>query len=201
MRRTLHPAEDPRLPPPLRRRGGDRSRRHFASRPRRQGGGDLSRARPRADPRRADECSHGGNVRQGLGLLARPRRLDASLRCRRQLLRRQRHRRRWPAACRRDRPRRPNARNGRSHGLLLRRGRGCRGRVPRDDEPRRTLGRPRPLRLREQRLCDGHRPRPVGSADRHRRQGRRLRHRLRGRRRHGRGRRRDRSPPRRRRNP
>jgi 2-oxoisovalerate dehydrogenase E1 component len=42
------------------------------------------------------------------------------------------------------------------HGLLLRRGRGGRRRVPRDDEPCRALGPARAVHLRKQRLRHGH---------------------------------------------
>ena len=65
---------------------GGRRRRH------------LPRARPRAAARRADDGDHGRDVRQARRLLARPRRLDAPVRCAAPLLRRQRHRRRRAAA-------------------------------------------------------------------------------------------------------
>ena len=87
------------------------------------------------------------------------------------------------------------------HRLLLRRRRGGRGRVPRDDEPCRALGAAGALRLREQRLRHGLGAGPLRVRDRHPRQGGGLRHGGRGRRRHGRGRRRGRGPPRGRRDP
>ena len=91
------------------------------------------------------------------------------------LLRRQRDRRRRPAAgvsgwrsptsCA-TRPTR--------HGLLLRRGRGGRGRVPRVAEPRRAVAAAGAVHLREQPVRDGHGARALGIADRPRGEGRRL---------------------------
>ena len=65
---------------------------------------DLPRARSRARPRRLGRVDHGGDVREGRGLLARAGRIDAPVRRRDAVLRRQRDRRRWSAA--RDRSRR-----------------------------------------------------------------------------------------------
>ena len=53
MRRALLGREDPRLPAPLRRRGGGRGGRDAGARAGRRGRLDLSRARPRARARRA----------------------------------------------------------------------------------------------------------------------------------------------------
>ena len=64
----------------------------------RRGGRHLPRAWPGAGARRADGAAHGRDARQARRLLPRPRRLDAPLRPRAPLLRRQRHRRRRAAA-------------------------------------------------------------------------------------------------------
>ena len=81
-----------------------------------------------------------------------------------------------------DKHGRPLARRG----LLLRRGRDGRGRVPRVDEPRRAVAAARPVLLREQPLRDGHRARALGVRDRPRPEGGRLRDARLGGRRHGR---------------
>ena len=133
-------------------------------------------------------AAHGRDVRQGGGLLGRPRRLHAPLRRGGELLRRQRHRRRRAAAGRRAGAGATAWGARRRHRLLLRRGRGRRGRVPRERQPRRAVAPAGALRLREQPLRHGHRSRPLGVGDRHPRQGGGLRHRLGGRRRHGCGR-------------
>ena len=128
-----------------------------ALQPRGQRRRHLPRARPRAAARRADERDHGRDVRQAGGLLARPRRLDAPVRRGDALLRRQRHRRRRPAAGRRAWrwPTSCSQREAR-HRLLLRRGRGRRGRVPRVAEPGRAVAAAGAVRLREQPVRDGH---------------------------------------------
>jgi pyruvate dehydrogenase E1 component alpha subunit len=64
-------------------------------------GRHLPRARPRAGARAVDERDHGRDVRQARGLRARPGRLDAPVRPRHAAVRRQRDRRRRPAAGRR----------------------------------------------------------------------------------------------------
>ena len=79
-------------------------------------------------------------LRQARRLLPRPRRLDAHLRPRDPVLRRQRDRRRRAAARGRHRARRQDAGPQRGHRLLLRRRRGRRGRVPRKHEPRARCG-------------------------------------------------------------
>ena len=64
-------AQDPRLPPPLHRRGGRRRRASMQALDRgRRRGRDLPRARPRAGPRRARRRDHGRDVRQGRGRAA-----------------------------------------------------------------------------------------------------------------------------------
>ena len=52
-RRAVHAGEDPRLPPPLHRRGGGRRRRDAGADAGRRGRRDLPRARPRARARPA----------------------------------------------------------------------------------------------------------------------------------------------------
>ena len=61
------------------------------------------------------------------------------------------------------------------HRVLLRRGRGRRGRVPRVHEPRGALAATGAVLLREQPVRDGHRARTLGVGDRHRAQGVRVR--------------------------
>ena len=197
LRRALRRGEDPRLPPPLHRRGGGRRRRPRRARARGRRRRHLPRARPRPRPRRARGRGDGRDVREARGHEPRPRRLDAPLRRGPPLLRRERDRGRRAPARRRPRARRPHAGAAAGDGLLLRRGRGRGGRVPRVDEPRRALEAPRALLLREQPLRDGHRPRALGVGDRPRAEGRELRHAGLAGRRHGRARRARRGAPRR----
>ena len=70
--------------------------------------------------------------------------------------------------------------------LLLRRGRGGRGRIPRVAEPGGAVEAAGAVRLREQPVRDGHGAGALGGGDRHLRQGRRLRHGGAAGRRHGR---------------
>ena len=56
---------------------------------------------------------------------------------------------------------------GPRHRLLLRRGRGGRGRVPREPESRLAVGPAGAVRLREQPIRHGHRARALGGGDRH----------------------------------
>ena len=105
------------------------------------------------DRRRRD----GRDVRQGRGHQPRARRLDAPVRPPDPVLRRQRHRRRRAAARRRPGAGRPAAAPPAGDRLLLRRGRGRRGRVPRDHEPRRAVAPAGAVLLREQPLRHGHR--------------------------------------------
>ena len=86
----VQPRQDPRLPPPLHRRGGLRGRRDAGARPRGRRRRHLPRSRPRARTRPADERADGGDVRQVDRLQPRARRLDALLRRLAPLLRRQR---------------------------------------------------------------------------------------------------------------
>jgi hypothetical protein len=98
-----------------------------ALRPQDNGGRHLPRARPCAGARRADERVIMAEMYGKAGrLLARPRRLDAPVRRAPALLRRQRHRRRRPAAG--GRLALADKLQGKArHRLLLRRGRGGRG--------------------------------------------------------------------------
>ena len=183
--------EDPRLLAPLRRRGGGRRRASCRrSTPDDAVVSHVPRARPRARARRPRGRGDGRDVRQGRGLQPRARRLDAPVRRLAALLRRQRDRGRRAAARRRARARRHDAGAASGHGLLLRRRRDRRGRVPRVAQPRRALEAARPLRLREQPLRDGDGALAPPGADRPRAQGRGLSHPRRARRRHGRRRRR-----------
>ena len=104
------------------------------------------------------------------GLQPRPRRLDAPVRRRHAASTaatpssaaacRSPSAWRWPTSMQRRRPR---------HRLLLRRGRGRRGRVPRVDEPRGAVAAAGAVLLREQPLRDGHRARALRVRDRPRR--------------------------------
>ena len=159
MRGTLQRGQNPRLPASLHRRGGDRRRRDAALAARGRGRRHLPRARPCARARHLRRRDHGRDVRQGRGLLPRARRLDAPVRCRDPLLRRQRDRRRRAAAGGRSRARRQDAGQTARDRLLLRRGRGGRGRVPRIAESRRAVETSGAVSVREQSLRDGHRAR------------------------------------------
>ncbi|GIU86726.1 MAG: hypothetical protein KatS3mg009_1241 [Acidimicrobiia bacterium] len=186
MRRAVQRDPDPRLPAPLHRRGGRGRRGVRRAHARRRDRLHLSRARSRARARRRPRPDHGRDVRVPRGGQPRAGRLDAPVRRVPPLLRRQRDRGRGPARGRGARAGRLHAGPAQRHRVLLRRGRGRRGRVPRVHEPRRAVAPARAVRLREQPLRDGHRARAVGVADRHRAQGRRLRGRGVARRRHGR---------------
>ena len=72
--------QDPRVPPPVRRRGGRRGRRQRRALARRQRGLHLSRARSRDRTRRQHGLRDGRDVRAGRGLQRRARRLDAPVR-------------------------------------------------------------------------------------------------------------------------
>ena len=126
-------------------------------------GGDF-----RADVRRA--------VRQGHRLLQRQGRQHAHLRPRARHARRQRHRRRRHPHRRRRRVRQPVPQEQPRHGVLLRRRRFERRRVPRGCEHGRALPPAGRVRLREQRLRRVHRPGPTPGDHRHRRPRRGLRH-------------------------
>ena len=92
------------------------------------------------------------------------------------VLRRQRDRRRTSATRRRARTGRPDAGSQRGcDRVLLRGGRHGRGRVPRGDEPGRTVERSGAVLLREQSLCDGDIAEIERVADRPAAQGRQLR--------------------------
>ena len=93
-----------------------------------------------------------------------------------------------PAGGRRPRAGRRDAAAAARHRVLLRGGRGRRGRVPRVAQPRGALEAARRVPVREQPLRDGHRAGALGVRDRHPPQGAQLPHPVEGRRRHGRAR-------------
>ena len=101
----------------------------------------------------------GGDVRQGQRVEPWARRLDAHLRCEPPILWRQRDRRRRLAGGRGPGPGRQDARHESRHLLLLWRGRGGRGRIPRVAQPGGAVEAARAVRLREQPVLDGHRRR------------------------------------------
>ena len=127
---------------------------------RRRGRRDLPRARPRARARHAPRRRDGGDVRQGQGLRARSRRLDAPRSTSRGAS--TAATRSSAAGCRSRSASRSRTRcSGRSarDRLLLRRRRDGRGRVPRVAQPRRAVEAAGALPLREQPVRDGHRAR------------------------------------------
>ena len=178
MRRALRRGQDPRLPAPLHRRGGGRGGRDARARA----------ARTPSSPPTAStatrccagvpmERDHGRDVRQARRLLARPRRLDAPVR--RGAGASTAATRSSAAGCRSPwASRSPTKMRGEDarHGLLLRRRRGGRGRVPRVDEPRGAVEAAGAVPLREQPLRDGHGARALRVADRPVREGGGLRH-------------------------
>ena len=127
--------------------------------PRGRRGRHLPRARPRPAQGDLRQRGDGRDVRQGHRLQPRAGRLDAPLRRRHPVLRRQRHRRGRAAAGRGPGAGRPPARRAARHRLLLRRRRRGRGGVPRVDEPGLAVAAAGALRLREQPLRHGHRHR------------------------------------------
>ena len=110
VRRAVRPAEDPRLPAPLHRRGGGRGRRDAArSRPTTRSSPRIASTATRSRAASRHGRAHGRDVRQAGRLLPRPRRLDAPVRPATRLLRRQCDRRRRAAARGRARARRQDA--------------------------------------------------------------------------------------------
>ena len=143
---------DPRDDAPVPGAGGGRGRRLRRARAHRLDHLDAPAARARAREGRERARGDGGAVRQGDRLLPRPRRLHAPRRPGRRHAPRDRHRR--GRQHRRHRPRArlqaPPQRPGRR--LLLRRGSGERGRLPRGPQLRRRPAAAGRLRLREQPL-------------------------------------------------
>ena len=136
LRRALQRRQDPRVPAPLRRRGSRGRRRLGGTARGRQRRGDLPGARPRTGARCADGRGDGRDVRPGRGLQRGAGRLDAPVRRRRTGS--SAATRSWAAAC----PSRSGWRWPTSSvaptaidGVLLRRGRHGRRRVPREHEP------------------------------------------------------------------
>ena len=171
MRRALQRREDPRLSSSLHRPGGGRRRCDGGPRTGGRHRLDLPRARSCARPRRLRALDPGRDVRSRGGLQSRAGRLHASLRRRASLLRRTCDRGRWTADGGRARARGPPAEARAGLGLLLRRGRRRRGRVPRVAEPGRALAPAGALLLREQSLRDGDRDRALRVRDRARAEG------------------------------
>ncbi len=137
----------------------------------RPGRRDLSRTRPRAGARRADDRGHGRDVRQGRRLRRRARRVDASLFSRTRISMaampssaagcRSPSASRSPTRCEATTPSPPVS--------------SAKARWPRASstrhESRLAVGSAGAVRLREQRLRHGHRVDTLRGRDRHQRQG------------------------------
>ena len=111
---------------------------------------------PAAGMRDTRGLGDGRDVREDDRVQPRPGRFRAPARCLAPVLRGERHRGRRAAASGRRRAGRPHARPGARDGLLLRRRRGLRRRIPRMHEPGGAVGTARAVLLREQPLCHGH---------------------------------------------
>ena len=129
-----------------------RGRRLPRARGRRRHRLDAPRARAHAREGHAPERADGRAVRQGRGLLARLRRLDAPLRRRAREHGRERRHRRRPAARHRRRARVPDARRAARRGRVLRRRRDEHRHVPRVAQPRAAVEGPGGLRARGQQV-------------------------------------------------
>ena len=119
---------------------------------------DLSRARSRPRARCDPGLDHGRDVRSGRGLQPWPRRVDAPVRRRHALLRRQRDRRWWSADRGRSRARRPPASSGRGvTRVFFGEGAVAEGEFHECMNLAALWRLPGALLLREQPLRDGHR--------------------------------------------
>ena len=127
--------EDSRLPASLHRRRGECGRRHAGAQSQGRRDHDLSGARPCARARHRGKALDGRDVRQDRRHKPRSRRLDARVRQGDPILWRERDRRRRPAARRGHCARGQDARRAQRHGMLLRRWRDRRRRVPRKPQP------------------------------------------------------------------